>query len=118
MTHAQSIGRPVTVSAIISVAILVFGVPLLLGMPGAIFAGIAGPAVEWLRGLPAGHLFRGDLVWPLAIAMTRAVPPGIPLVVWLGLVLSRGRRDLGALLIVAGLWLWSVVVLLGLTAGL
>jgi hypothetical protein len=93
--------------------IFIFGVPLLLGLPGGVFLRFAGPTVEWLRGVSIG----GDRAWPLAMAMTWAVPPAIPVIVWLGLSLAKGRPGLGPLLVVAGLWLWSVIVLLVMTAG-
>ena len=112
--HTQSIGRPVLFSAVLSALMFIFGVPLLLGLPGGIFAGFASPTVEWLRGLSIG----GDRAWPIAMAMSWAVPPGIPVIVWLGLSLAKGRRGLGAILVLAGLWLWSVLVLLVLTADL
>ncbi len=112
ITQTQSIARPVIISAILSALMFIFGVPFLLGIPGALFMELAYPTVEWLRGVSIG----GDRAWPIAIAMTWAVPPAIPVIVWLGLTLAKGRRDLGAVLILAGLWLWSVIVLMGLTA--
>ena len=112
--QTSSIGRPVVISAVLSALMFIFGVPLLLGLPGGIFAGFAGPTVEWLRGISIG----GDRAWPIAMAMTWAVPPGIPVIVWIGLSLGKGRRGLGPILVVAGLWLWSVIVLMGLTADL
>ena len=112
--QTPSIGRPALISAVLSALMFIFGVPLLLGLPGGLLAGFAGPTVEWLRGISIG----GDRAWPIAMAMTWAVPPGIPVIVWIGLGLGKGRRGLGPILVVAGLWLWSVIVLLGLTAGL
>lgn len=112
--QTPSIGRPVLISAVLSALMFIFGVPLLLGLPGGIFAMLAGPTVEWLRGISIG----GDRAWPIAIAMTWAVPPAIPVIVWLGLTLAQGRRDLAPVLILVGLWLWSVIVLMALTAEL
>jgi hypothetical protein len=115
MAHqTSSIGRSVLISAILSALMFIFGVPLLLGLPGAIFAMAAGPAVEWVRGVSIS----GDRAWPIAIAMSWAVPPAIPVIVWLGLTLAKERRDLAPVFILVGLWLWSVVVLFGLTTEL
>jgi hypothetical protein len=113
-TQSPSIGRPVAISAVLSALMFIFGVPLLMGLPGALFLSFAGPTVEWLRGVSIG----GDRAWPAAIAMAWAVPPAIPIIVWIGLGMAKGRRGVGPLLVLAGLWLWSVVVLLGLTAGM
>jgi hypothetical protein len=108
-------GRGFWISVIVAV-ILVVGGMALLGLPGAIYALLTAPVVEALRGLPQGSLLVGDNAWPIAILMTLAVPPALPLAVWLRATLRPAAGWLEATGWVAlGVYLWALVVMLAQT---
>ena len=95
---------------------LMVGGMVILGIPGALVAGVSAPVVEAIRGFPPGALTDGDRAWPVAIVLTMVFPPGIPLSFWLSRVIwPKLDRWLRALAIVAGTWIWSVLALLVMT---
>ncbi len=102
--------RPIWVSLIIA-AILMVGGLLLLGIPGAIIGALADPIVQLVRGLP-GPLMDGDRAWPLAILLTLAVPPAIPVTV-LAQRIWRPAMPFWqlTLLALAVLYIWTVVLM-------
>jgi hypothetical protein len=109
--------RPVLMASLVALVLLGGGM-LLLGIPGAIYMGPAVPIVELLRGMPQGSLFRGDAAWPTAILLTLLVPPLLPVLLWLGLRLFLRRLWPALFVSLVGLWLWAILLLLGLSAGL
>lgn len=92
---------------------LMVGGMVILGIPGALVAGVTAPVVEAIRGFPTGTLTDGDRAWPVAILLTMIFPPGIPLSFWLSRVIwPELNRWLRALAIVGGTWVWTVLALL------
>lgn len=104
------------IAALVAAGILMVGGLVLLGIPGAVYASLTAPIAEILRGLPPGSLLTGDRAWPLAIVMTLAVPPALPLAVWL---VSWLRPAAGwietAAWVVGGVYLWALAVVVGLS---
>ena len=109
--------RPVLM-ATLAALVLMGGGMLLLGIPGAIYMGPAVPVVELLRSVPPGSLFRGDAAWPTAILLTLLVQPLLPVLLWLGLRLFQRRVGPALLVSLLGLWVWTILLLLGLSTGL
>jgi thiosulfate reductase cytochrome b subunit len=104
------------VVALIVAAVLMVGGLVVLGIPGAIYAVVTAPVAELLRGLPAGSLLSGDRAWPLAIVMTLAVPPALPLAVWLvGWLRPAAGWLEAAAWVVGGVYLWALAVVVGLS---
>ena len=104
------------VVALIVAAVLMVGGLVVLGIPGAIYAVVTAPVAELLRGLPAGSLLSGDRAWPLAIVMTLAVPPALPLAVWLvGWMRPAAGWVEAAAWVVGGVYLWALAVVVGLS---
>jgi hypothetical protein len=104
------------VVALIVAAVLMVGGLVVLGIPGAVYAVVTAPVVELLRGLPAGSLLSGDRAWPLAIVMTLAVPPALPLAVWLvGWLRPAAGWIETAAWVVGGIYLWALAVVVGLS---
>ncbi|CAN7160664.1 hypothetical protein [Devosia sp. LjRoot3] len=104
------------VVALIVAAVLMVGGLVVLGIPGAIYAVVTAPVAELLRGLPAGSLLGGDRAWPLAIVMTLAVPPALPLAVWLvGWLRPVAGWIEAAAWVVGGVYLWALAVVVGLS---
>lgn len=104
------------VVALIVAAVLMVGGLVVLGIPGAIYAVVTAPVAELLRGLPAGSLLSGDRAWPLAIVMTLAVPPALPLAVWLvGWLRPAAGWVEAAAWVVGGAYLWALAVVVGLS---
>lgn len=107
--------RGLLVSLIIAAVLMVGGL-VLLGLPGAIYAVFTAPLVELFRGLPAGSLLTGDRAWPTAILMTLAVPPALPLAVWL---VGRLRPAAGWVektgWVIVGVYLWALAVMVGVS---
>jgi len=99
-------------------ALLSIGGMMLLGIPGALYASLAEIVVAPLRGVAIGSIVSGDRAWPAAILMTLAVPPAIPVV---HLVVRRLKPEWNAwlqvLAMVAGTYVWSVIVLFALSLG-
>ncbi len=99
-------------------ALLEIGGMMLLGIPGAIYAGLAEILVAPLRGVPIGSIVSGDRAWPAAILMTLAVPPAIPVVHlvvrWLK---PEWNAWLQVLAMMIGTYVWSVIVLFVLSFG-
>jgi hypothetical protein len=92
---------------------LMVGGMMILGIPGALVAGVTAPIVEVIRGYPAGMLTDGDRAWPVALLMTMIFPPGIPVSYWLSTVIwPQLNHWLRALAIIAGTWVWSLLALL------
>ncbi|MBN9334613.1 hypothetical protein [Devosia sp.] len=104
------------VVALIVAAVLMVGGLVVLGIPGAVYASVTAPLAELLRGLPPGSLLTGDRAWPLAIVMTLAVPPALPLAVWLLGWLRPAAGWLEATAwVVGGVYLWALAVVVGLS---
>lgn len=104
------------VVALIVAAVLMVGGLVVLGIPGAIYAVVTAPVAELLRGLPAGSLLSGDRAWPLAIVMTLAVPPALPVAVWLvGWLRPAAGWVEAAAWVVGGVYLWALAVVVGLS---
>ena len=104
------------VVALIVAAVLMVGGLVVLGIPGAAYASVTAPLAELLRGLPPGSLLAGDRAWPLAIVMTLAVPPALPLAVWLLGWLRPAAGWLEATAwVVGGVYLWALAVVVGLS---
>lgn len=125
MTHVEIAPRPaprlpraVRRAGVVALVLMVAGLFLLMGLPGAIYGSLAVWLVELLRGFPLGSVFQGDRAWPLFILLTLLVPPALPLGLWLGLRWFAGRLWPALALALAAVWLWTVIVLLVLTAGL
>ena len=104
--------------ALVSAAVLMVGGIVLLGLPGAVYGTLADPLVTALRGLPEPVL-TGDRAWPMAILLTLAVPPVIPLTVF---VQRRLRPDMAwwgvLLLILATMYASAVAVMFAFSFGL
>lgn len=104
------------IAALIVAGVLMVAGLVLLGLPGAIYAVVTAPVAELLRGLPAGSLLTGDRAWPLAIVMTLAVPPALPLAVWLvGWLRPAAGWFEAAAWVVGGVYLWALAVVVGLS---
>ena len=124
MTDLQSAPDParsflcaVIIASIVAMVLMTGGI-LLLGIPGAIYMELTVPVVELLLGAPQGSLFRGDAGWPTALMLTLAVPFPLPLLLWLGLRQFQGRFWPALLVTLAGLWVWTVLLLLALSTTL
>ena len=103
----SAIKGPVIAAIIISAVLLVGGV-LLLGVPGAIYAIPAAPVVELILGRPFGTLLDGDRALGMALLLTLAVPPIIPLLIWFGLWRFHANIWWALLITLIGVWLWSI----------
>ncbi len=103
--------------ALVSAAVLMVGGIVLLGLPGAIFGTLADPVVTALRGLPEPVL-TGDRAWPMAILLTLAVPPVIPLTVFAQRRLWPEMSWWAQLLLIAAtMYLSAVAVMLAFSFG-
>ncbi|MGV3575907.1 MAG: hypothetical protein ACO1O4_12345 [Devosia sp.] len=104
------------VVALIVTGILMFGGIALLGIPGALYASVTAPVAELIRGLRPGTLLIGDGAWPIALVMTLAVPPALPLALVLR---EKVWPDAGWMQatawVVGGVYLWALAVMLGLS---
>lgn len=95
---------------------LMVGGTMILGIPGALVAGVTAPVVEVIRGYRPGLLTGGDRAWGVALLMTMIFPPGIPLSFWLSrMIWPQLNHWLRALAIVAGTWVWSLLALTAAT---
>lgn len=104
------------VAALIVAGILMLGGLVILGLPGAVYASLTAPIAELLRGLPPGSLLSGERAWPLAIVMTLAVPPALPLAVWLvGLLRPAAGWIEATAWVVGAIYLWALAVVVGLS---
>lgn len=104
------------VVALVVAGILMVGGLAILGLPGAIYAVVTAPVAELLRGLPAGSLLSGDRAWPLAIMMTLAVPPALPLAVWMvGWLRPAAGWVEATAWVIGGIYLWALAVVVGLS---
>lgn len=93
-------------------AILMAGGMALLGMPGGFYSLAAAPVAELLRGLPAGSMLDGERAWPVAIMMTLAVPPALPLALLLVGWLRPAAKELETMAWVAtAVYLWAIASL-------
>ncbi len=106
------------VIALLIAAVLMVGGIVLLGLPGAIYGTLADPVVTALRGLQEPVL-TGDRAWPMAILLTLAVPPVIPLTVFVQRRLRPGMAWWGVLLLVlATMYVSAVAVMVAFSFGL
>ena len=97
-------------------AALMFGGMMILGIPGALVAGVTAPLVEILRGFKPGLLTSGDRALGVALLVTMIFPPGIPLSYWLStLAWPKPNPWFRAVVIIVGTWVWSVLALLVMT---
>lgn len=104
------------VVVLIVTGILMFGGIALLGVPGAIYASMTAPVAELIRGLRPGTMLIGDGAWPIALVMTLAVPPALPLAIWMvDAVRPRAGWVEAAALVVGGVYLWALAVMVGLS---
>jgi hypothetical protein len=55
---------------------LMVGGMMILGIPGALVAGVTAPIVEVIRGYKPGLLTDGDRAWGVALLTTMIFPPG------------------------------------------
>lgn len=101
---------------LISAALMLGGV-VMLGLPGGVMVTLTAPLVEPVLGLAPGSIGASEGAWPLALSTTILFPAGIPLSYWLSRRLwpdtGRVQRTIAVL---AGTWLWSALVVLGLVA--
>ncbi len=104
--------------ALVSAAVLMVGGIVLLGLPGAVYGTLADPVVSAIRGLPEPVL-TGDRAWPMAILLTLAVPPVIPLTVLVQRRLRPGMAWWGVLLLIlATMYLSTVAIMFAFSFGL
>jgi hypothetical protein len=105
------LSRAVGIAALIAIVLMVGGL-LLLGLPGGIYAMLAAPVAELIRGLPQGSLLDGDRAWPTAILMSIIVPPALPVGLWIREKLwpEAGWAEAIAW-VVAGVYLWALVAM-------
>jgi hypothetical protein len=95
---------------------LMVGGMMMLGVPGALVAGVTAPIIEMLRGFKPGFLTNGDRALGVALLVTMIFPPGIPISYWIStLIWPKINEWLRALVIVAGTWVWSLLALLVMT---
>jgi hypothetical protein len=98
---------------IITAVVLMVGGFLMLGIPGALFAGLAEPPVDLIRGLPLFDLTDSDRALGLALLFTLVVPPAIPVSYWLATRIWPAINVwLLTLATIAGTYIWSVLVML------
>ena len=91
---------------------------VLLGLPGAIYGSLADPLVSALLGR-SEPLLSGDAAWPMAILLTIAVPPVIPLTVFVQRRLRPGMTGwVLAVVIMTTLYLSTVAMMFVFSAGL
>ena len=92
---------------------------VLLGLPGAIYGSLADPLVSALLGGRSEPLLSGDAAWPMAILLTIAVPPVIPLTVFVQRRLRPGMTGwVLAVVIMTTLYLSTVAMMFVFSAGL
>jgi hypothetical protein len=111
----QGIIGPVVVSAIVAGVLMVGGF-FMLGIPGALYAGLAEIVVAPMLGQPIGSLTDGDRALGIALLMTLIVPPILP-VAQLGLMLANrsAHWSIQVLVALAALYIWSCAIVLYIT---
>ena len=98
-------------------AALMLGGVVMLGLPGGVMVTLTAPLVEMLLGRAPGSIAASDGAWPLALSTTILFPAGMPLSYWLSRRLwPETVRLQRVIAVLAGTWLWSLLVVLGLVA--